>query len=90
MILQLLFYSLNSYFINIKGFGLINKIFGSKQGDEAILGYANALKDFIYDDEAIGHLGGDNFVAFINRLRHEEFINLVTMCPVYIKKDNII
>ncbi|MBR6071733.1 MAG: EAL domain-containing protein [Acholeplasmatales bacterium] len=83
------FKNYNSYFINIKGFGLINKIFGSKQGDEAILGYANALKDFIYDDEAIGHLGGDNFVAFINRLRHEEFINLVTMCPVYIKKDNI-
>ncbi len=79
----------NSYFINIKGFGLINKIFGSKQGDEAILSFANALKDFAFDDEVVGHLGGDNFVAFINRKRHDDFINLVTMCPIIIKQDNV-
>ena len=79
----------NSYFINIKGFGLINKIFGSKQGDEAILGFANALRDFAFDDEVVGHLGGDNYVAFINRKRHDDFISLVTMCPVIIKQDNI-
>lgn len=79
----------NSYFINIKGFGLINKLFGSKQGDEAIISYANKLREFSFDDEVIGHLGGDNFVAFINRKRHDDFISLVTMCPIMITKDNV-
>jgi len=81
----------NSYFINIKGFGLINKLFGSKCGDEAIVKYAEKLKEFInLSDEVLGHLGGDNFVAFLKRERHQEFINLVTMCPIDLKHDGII
>lgn len=78
----------NAYFINIKGFGLVNKLFGDKQGDKAIVGYANALKEFILEDEVVGHVGGDNYVAFIKRERHGRFIDLVTMCPVEIERDN--
>ena len=78
----------NSYYINIKGFGLINKLFGSDQGDIAIKGYANSLKKFSNNDEIIGHLGGDNFIALIRKERHEAFINLATMCQVTIKCDN--
>ena len=80
----------NSYFINIKGFGLVNKLFGPKCGDQAILSYANKLNDFIQEDEVLGHLGGDNFVAFIKRTRHQGFVDLVTMCPIEINKDGII
>ena len=79
----------NSYFINIKGFGLVNKLFGNERGDEAIVSYANKLNDFIEKDEVLGHLGGDNFVAFIKRERHQQFIDLVTMCPIEIKKDGV-
>ncbi len=77
----------NSYFINIKGFGLVNKLFGSKQGDAAIISYANKLRDFAAKDEVIAHAGGDNFLAFIKRNRHQEFIDLVTMCPIDIEHD---
>ena len=72
----------NSYYINIRGFGLINKIFGSKEGDKAIISYAKALENFIDEDEVIGHLGGDNFTATIKRGKHQAFIDLVTMCPI--------
>ena len=78
----------NSYYINIKGFGLINKLFGSDQGNIAIKEYANSLKNFSNNDEIVGHLGGDNFIAFIKKERHEAFINLATMCQVTIKSNN--
>lgn len=72
----------NAYFINIKGFGLINKIYGPKEGDNAILAYANALKAFKENDEVIGHLGADNFVGLIKKCRHDDFISHVTKCTI--------
>jgi EAL domain-containing protein (putative c-di-GMP-specific phosphodiesterase class I)/GGDEF domain-containing protein len=79
----------NAYFINIKGFALVNKLFGSKQGDAAIRSYANRLYNFVGDDEIVGHLGGDNFTALIKRENHQNFIDLVTMCPVEVEKDGV-
>lgn len=79
----------NAYFINIKGFGLVNKLFGPSQGDRAIYAYASRLGLFVEKDEVVGHVGGDNFVAFIKRSRHQRFIDLVTMCPVEVEKDGI-
>ena len=78
----------NAYYINIKGFGLINKLFGVEEGDYAIKEYANQLKDFMNEDEVLGHLSGDNFVAIIKRNRHQQFIDIVNSCPVELKKDN--
>jgi len=78
----------NVYFINIKGFGLINKLFGQREGDEAIKSYADRLRQFIDKDEVLGHLGGDNFVALIKKNKHLDFIDLVTMCPIEIVKNN--
>lgn len=80
----------NIYFINIKGFGLINKLFGQRQGDEAIVSYSNRLRSFIDSDEVLGHLGGDNFCAFIKKEKHDDFIDLVTMVPIGIEKDGIV
>ena len=79
----------NSYFINIKGFGLINRLYNNEVGDMAIIYYANKLKEFIEDDEALGHLGGDNFVAFIKKERHDDFISLVTSVYVELKVNNV-
>ena len=78
----------NSYYINIRGFGLVNKVFGIDEGDRAIKEYAKALKFFINDDELVGHLSGDNFVAFIRRDKHDDFIKLATACPVVLQKDH--
>ena len=78
----------NAYFINIKGFGLVNKLFGDKQGDKAIISYARALESLIDKDEVVGHAGGDNFVALIKREKHHSFIDKVTMCPIDVERED--
>lgn len=82
------FENYNSYCINIKGFGLVNKLFGIEEGDRAMKQYARALKNFVNEDELVGHLNGDNFVAFVRRDKHKEFIDLVTSCPVVLQKEH--
>ena len=72
----------NSYFINLKGFGLINKTYGNKVGDQSIIYYATKLKSFIQDNELVAHPGGDNFVALIKRERHQDFIDLASKMNV--------
>ena len=79
----------NTYFINLKGFGLINRLYNNEIGDSAIIYYANRLKEFIDIDEVVGHLGGDNFVGFIKRERHDDFIKLVSLMPVELKINNV-
>ena len=74
----------NSYFINIKGFGFVNRLYDYQIGDKAIKGYADALKDFIDDNEVVGHLGGDNFVAFIKKEHHNNFVKLATSVNINI------
>ncbi len=79
----------NGYYINLKGFGLVNRLYNSDIGDLAIKYYANSLKDFIDNDETIGHLGGDNFVALIKKERHQKFIDTFTGLSVTIQLNNL-
>ncbi len=68
-----------AFFFNIKGFGNINKKYGSKEGDEIIKRYAMKLKAFVQKDEYLGHLGEDDFVALILKARRDTFFGL--LCP---------
>lgn len=78
----------NSYFINIKGFGFVNRLYDYKIGDKAISCYANALRNFIDDSEVVGHLGGDNFVAFVKKEHHNDFVKLASSVNINIILDN--
>lgn len=79
----------NSYFINLKGFGFVNRLYNYQIGDKALRYYANVLKEFVNEsDEAIGHLGGDNFVAFIKKERHNEFVKLVSSVTAHFNLNN--
>lgn len=73
----------NSYYFNIKGFGLINRRFGSDETDNIVCRYARTLLEFCGEDEVVGHLGGDNFVALIRKERTGDFLNLLQNTPVY-------
>ncbi len=73
----------NSYYFNLKGFGLINRRFGPEETDNIIVRYAKALTDFIGEDEVIGHLGGDNFVALIYKEKTQKFLNLLQKTEIY-------
>ncbi len=73
----------NSYYFNLKGFGLINRRFGPEETDNIVVRYARALTDFIGDEEIVGHLGGDNFVALIYKEKTEKFLNLLQKTEIY-------
>jgi diguanylate cyclase (GGDEF)-like protein len=73
----------NSYYINLKGFGLVNRKFGQKEADEVIKRYARILKSFTEGEECVGRLGGDNFVALIRKERTQEFLQLLSSVTTY-------
>ena len=71
-------YGYDAFYFNLKGFGLVNKRFGQKEGNEIILRYVHKLDEFLMEDEVLGHLGGDNFVALVHKgQRSEDFIHLL-------------
>ena len=67
----------NAYYFNLSRFSLVNKKFGSKETDQIIIRYCNILKAFLTGNELLGRLGGDNFVALIQKERTEEFLKLL-------------
>ena len=73
----------NGYYFNLKRFSLMNKKFGKDEADAIICRYAKILRDFINEDEYVGRLGGDNFVALIKKERTQEFIELLSGVKTY-------
>ncbi len=71
-----------AFYFNVKGFGGINREIGREQGDELIRSYAENVQKFLKEDELLGHLGGDNFMAFLLRAREQEFIRYLSAVPV--------
>ena len=67
----------DAFHFNLKGFGLISKKYGFKQGDDLIRQYARYVAAFADDEEIIAHLGGDNFVALIKKSRYSAFISML-------------
>jgi EAL domain-containing protein (putative c-di-GMP-specific phosphodiesterase class I) len=58
-------YNYDSYYFDLKGFGLINRRFGLSEGNKMLASYTRQLNRFFKYDEILGHLGGDNFVALV-------------------------
>ena len=78
---------INNYYVvffNLKGFGLVNKLYSISFGDEAIKSVARKLKEFIKDKELLGHLGGDNFIALVRRENYDTFIKEIKSFDVNI------
>lgn len=73
----------NAYYFNLKGFGLVNMKFGKEEADAIICRYVAVLRDFILEDECVGRLGGDNFVALIHKDRTNEFLKLIENVETY-------
>lgn len=67
----------DSYYFNIKGFGMVSKKFGFRQGDDMIRQYAHTVAGFADSDEIVAHLGGDNFVALIKKSHYTAFVSLL-------------
>ena len=71
-------YNYDSYYFDLKGFGLVNKRYGQKEANKIMFDYARKLNSFFNRDEVLGHLGGDNFVALVTAgERSKEFQNML-------------
>ncbi|MCR5670650.1 MAG: GGDEF domain-containing phosphodiesterase [Butyrivibrio sp.] len=77
----------DSFYFNLKSFGLYSRRYGSAEGDEILKRYALALRRFCEEDEIVAHLGGDNFTALIKKERTKEFLKFISAVPVYGKKN---
>ena len=73
-----------AFYFNLKDFGEVNREFGREKGDEVLWQYAVYLMDYVDDDEILGHLGGDNFMALIKDNRKDRFIKLISEVPLMI------
>ena len=76
-----------AFIINLKNFGIINKAFNQKEGDNSIIKYAKHLVRFIKNKEIISHFGGDNFAALIEKERAEDFIEYIESYPITINSN---
>lgn len=73
----------DSFFFNIKSYGLISRRYGLSEGDEIMKRYAKKLREFCGPDEIIAHFGGDNYTALIKKERTKEFLKYISAVPVY-------
>lgn len=67
-----------AFYFNLKDFGDINRIYGREKGDIILWKYAMFLKDFMEEDEILGHLGGDNFMALVKKTKKDDFIKVIS------------
>ncbi len=79
----------DAYYFNLTGFGLINKQFGQEQGDEVMIRYSTILRNATEEDEVLGHLGGDNYVALIKQGENSrKFRELIRNVDTYAMRAN--
>ena len=64
----------NATYFNIKGFGMVSRRYGTEEGDDIMRRYAAKVKAMLWEDELLGHLGGDNYVALIRKEHCTEFL----------------
>lgn len=78
----------NAFYFDIIRMGLINRKYGNQTGDKVIIDYAKAVRDFMLEDEVLGRLGGNFFVALIRRERTEEFLKFIAGVEIPVHTPN--
>ncbi len=73
----------HAFSFNLKGYSLINRKFGHREGDAILKRYARLLEEFLAPEEILAHFGGDNFAALILRENVREFLNILNGTIVY-------
>ena len=52
-------------YFDLNGFKQINDVYGHAEGDRAIGGFADVLRESLRETDVLGRLGGDEFVALV-------------------------
>ncbi|MEG2453034.1 MAG: diguanylate cyclase [Clostridium sp.] len=50
----------------------VNDTLGHIQGDRAIRGFADILRDYFSEQDVVGRIGGDEFIAFLRNIEDEK------------------
>ncbi|MCR5657539.1 MAG: GGDEF domain-containing phosphodiesterase [Butyrivibrio sp.] len=77
-----------AFYFNLKSFGNLNIRYGADAGDKVLLQFTAKVSSFLEEDELLGHLGGDNFVALVKKDRKEKFCRLLNGIDATIRCDN--
>ena len=72
----------DSYFINLRGFGIINRKYGRTEGDNCVKRYADKVTKELVKGEVLSHFGGDNFAALIYKDRRREFLDFISSLQI--------
>lgn len=78
----------DSFFFNLKSYGLISRRYGLAEGDEIMKRYSQKLREFCEPDEMVAHFGGDNYTALIKKERTQKFLDYIASIPVYGMKND--
>jgi diguanylate cyclase (GGDEF)-like protein len=62
-------------FLDIDNFGMINKKYGNKTGDEALVAVANFIKNNLRSSDVIARWGGEEFVIGFRRTHVQGILN---------------
>lgn len=64
-------------FFNVRNFKYVNKVVPYMRADEVMKIYADTLMNQVESDEIVARLGGDNYVALIQKENVESFVHLI-------------
>lgn len=67
----------DAFFFNISNFRYVNKKLPYHVGDRILVKYVSIINAFLKEGEILSRLGGDNFVALVEKERSDAFINLL-------------
>lgn len=75
-------------FFNVRNFKYYNRIYSYKTGSQILYKYAQALKASLTKKEAIGRLGGDNFIALVLKDNLDAFIKKLSDLSISVEKED--
>ncbi|MCR4845698.1 MAG: response regulator [Eubacterium sp.] len=64
--------------IDLDAFKLVNDLYGHAAGDKILISFAILIRGFLGQDDIVGRMGGDEFVAFSTSLSGEDDIRKFT------------
>ncbi|MCR4996230.1 MAG: GGDEF domain-containing phosphodiesterase [Butyrivibrio sp.] len=80
-------YEYDSFYFNLKSYGLISRKYGLAEGDQIMKRYAQKIRGFCGPDEIVAHFGGDNYTALMRKEHTKAFLKFLSAVPVYGEKN---
>ena len=74
-----------AFYLDLVRFGGFNQKYGSKVADDIMKAYVKSLCDFTSDEELIGRLGGNYFIALISKTKRDAFLRKIIECEVEVE-----